>query len=239
MARPVFAAGAFFLLFCLLFPVVSAGGEGEVLFREDFDSLERWEPLTFPRIQRHSTYAVEPMDGGYCLRAESDNSASDLIFRGTFPVHEFPKVRWRWRADKVYAAGDAGTKKGDDYPLRLYVVFPFDPERAGFRERLTYRAARLLYGQYPPVSALNYIWANREHQSDVLPNAYARRSKMIILRGPEDVGIWQEEEVDILEDYRRVYGEDPPPQAGLAVMNDSDGTGDGCVSYIDFIEVRR
>lgn len=239
MARTVFAPGAFFLLLCLLLPGLSAGGEGDVLFREDFDSLERWDPLTFPRIRRHSTYSVEPMAGGYCLRAESDNSASGLIFRGTFPVHEFPRVRWRWRADKVYAAGDAGTKKGDDYPLRLYVVFPFDPERAGFRERLTYRAARLLYGQYPPVSALNYIWANREHQSDVLPNAYARRSKMIVLRGPEDVGFWQEEEVDILEDYRRVYGEDPPPQAGLAVMNDSDGTGDGSVSYIDFIEVRR
>jgi hypothetical protein len=55
MARPVFAAGAFFLLFCLLLPGVSAGGEGDILFREDFDSLERWEPLTFPRIQRHST----------------------------------------------------------------------------------------------------------------------------------------------------------------------------------------
>jgi hypothetical protein len=62
---------------------------------------------------------------------------------------------------------------------------------------------------------------------------------MIILRGPGDVGAWHEEEVNILEDYRRVYGEDPPPRAGLAIMNDSDGTGDGCVSYIDFIEVGR
>ena len=223
---------------CLCFPGLAAG-EGEVLFREDFGSLERWEPLTFPRITRHSTYDVVPVEGGYSLRAASDNSASGIVFRGTFPVYEYPKVRWRWKAEKVYAEGGAGTKKGDDYPIRLYVVFPFDPEGAGFRERLTYNAARLLYGKYPPQSALNYIWANREHESDILPNAYTRKARMIILRGPGDVGSWHDEEVDIVEDYRRAYGEDPPPLAGLAVMNDSDGTGDAGISFVDYIEVGR
>ena len=77
-------------------------------------------------------------------------------------MYEYPLLRWRWRADSVYRKGDARKKAGDDYPLRLYVLFPYDPGEASFGEKLVFEAARLLHGQYPPHSALNYIWANRE-----------------------------------------------------------------------------
>lgn len=225
----------------LLFTVFSltAAGEERVLLREEFDTLERWEPLTFPRIKKHSSYSVEPLEGGAALRAVSDNSASGIVLRGTFAVEDFPILRWRWKAESVYEAGDARTKEGDDYPLRLYLVFPFDPERANWREKISYKAARILYGKYPPQSALNYIWANREHEESILPNTFTKNAMMIILRGPGDVGSWHDEEVDIVADYRRAFGEDPPPRAGLAIMNDSDGTGESSVSYIDFIEVCR
>lgn len=46
------------------------------------------------------------------------------------------------------------------------------------------------------------------------------------------------EEVDVLSDYRRAFGTDPPGQAGLAVMNDSDDTGESSVSWLDDLEVR-
>ncbi len=232
----------FLTLAVLLFTVLHcppAGAEGENLLREEFDTLERWEPLTFPRIKKHSTYTIEPMEGGACLRTESEASASGIVLRGTFPVHEFPRLRWRWMAENVYEAGDARTKDGDDYPLRLYIVFPFDPGTASWREKVSYKAARILYGKYPPQSALNYIWANREHEEKILPNPFAKNAMMIILRGPGDVGTWQEEEVDIVADYRRAFGEDPPARAGLAIMNDSDGTGESSVSYVDYIEVCR
>jgi len=28
-------------------------------FREDFNSLDNWKPLTFPRIPRHSAYRIQ------------------------------------------------------------------------------------------------------------------------------------------------------------------------------------
>ena len=42
-----------------------------------------------------------------------------------------------------------------------------------------------------------------------------------------------------LEDYRRAFGEDPPAEASLAIMNDSDDTGQSAVSFVEFIEVFR
>ncbi|MCB2174033.1 DUF3047 domain-containing protein [bacterium] len=54
-----------------------------------------------------------------------------------------------------------------------------------------------------------------------------------------NVGSWQEETVNVYEDYLKVFGEPPPQVASLAIMNDSDNTGEAATSYIDFIEVRK
>jgi hypothetical protein len=37
----------------------------------------------------------------------------------------------------------------------------------------------------------------------------------------------------------KAFGEDPPSVANLAIMNDSDNTGESAVSYIDYIEIYR
>ena len=63
---------------------------------------------------------------------------------------------------------------------------------------------------------------------------------MIILEaGTEKVGQWVEEEVDIIEDYRKAFGTLPPQTASIAVMNDSDNTGERSISYVDYIEVYK
>ena len=216
---------------------VSGGESGGVCFREDFVSLESWKPLTFPRITRHSVYSIEKGKDQAVLRAESDASASGVVWLETFDIYECPRIRWRWKADRVYVKGDASRKSGDDYPLRIYVLFPYDASRAGIGDRIRYGAARVIYGEYPPLAALNYIWASREQGEEAIPNAYTERSMMIVTRGPADVGRWFTEEADVLEDYRRSFGEDPPPRAGLAVMNDSDDTGVSAISWIAVIEI--
>ncbi|MCK5347452.1 MAG: DUF3047 domain-containing protein, partial [Candidatus Heimdallarchaeota archaeon] len=71
-----------------------------------------------------------------------------------------------------YRNGNAKTKEGDDYPIRIYVIFKYDPKRAGFFEKLKYNSAKLVYGEYPPHSALNYIWANKEHKERIITSAY-------------------------------------------------------------------
>ena len=86
----------------------AAGGEGR-LFREDFEHLQRWEPLTFPKIKKHSLYAIEKTSDGGVLRTESDASASGLSWRGTYNIYEYPLIRWRWKAMGTYVKGDATT----------------------------------------------------------------------------------------------------------------------------------
>ncbi|TQV61529.1 MAG: DUF3047 domain-containing protein, partial [Halothiobacillaceae bacterium] len=100
------------------------------------------------------------------------------------------------------------------------------PDTLGFGERLGYEAARLLYGSAPPLGALNYIWARAEKPGEIIPNAYTRRAMMIVVRsGQAKAGQWLVETRNVREDYRRAFGEEPPPISGVAIMTDTDDTG--------------
>jgi len=106
--------------------------------------------------------------------------------------------------------------------------------------KIKYELIRLLYGRYPAHSVLNYIWANQPDDTDPVVSPFTDRSIMIPLQhGPQKVGRWMEETVNVLENYKRFFEGDPPPQAALAIMNDSDNTGESSTSYIQFIEVLK
>jgi hypothetical protein len=212
----------------------------QVLFREEFQDLSNWEPLTFPKIIKHSTYTIITEKGRSFLKAESHGSASAIIYRKTWNVYEYPHLRWKWKVDNVFKKGDIQDKSGDDYPIRVYVTFQYDPERATVEERLEYGIAKALYGKYPPHSTLNYVWTGQDIAERIITSPYTDRAKIIILEnGGSRIGMWVEETVNILDDYRAAFGKDPPQTAGIAIMNDSDNTGEMAVSYVEYIEVFR
>ena len=149
-------------------------------------------------------------------------------------------IRWRWKVSNVYSSGNALTKKGDDYPLRIYVMFKYDTKDPNVKKKFKYGLGKLLYGEYPPYSSLNYIWANREHSLRFIPNPYVKEAMMVPIRsGSTLTGQWLEEKRNILDDYRAAFGTDPPARAGLAFMNDSDNTGESSESWIDWIEIYK
>jgi hypothetical protein len=214
--------------------------EREVFLREDFDDIEDWKPLHFQNIKEHTEYSVVKEGDKAYLKADSNASASGIVFKIEFSAFEYSKVRWRWKVSNVFEKGNAKEKGGDDYPLRVYIIFKYNPEKASLGQKIKYGLARKIYGEYPPHSTLNYIWANRRHREHILTNKYADESKMIILQsGPDITGKWIEQEINIIEDYHRAFGSDPPETASLAIMSDSDNTKESAVSYIDFIEVYK
>jgi hypothetical protein len=207
-------------------------------FREEFNSLDNWKPLTFPRIPRQSTYKIQKEGENGILIAEADNSASGIICNRVFNIYKTSVIKWKWKISNIYKAGDEKKKSGDDYALRVYVVFKYDPQNAGIFERAQYNALKLIYGEYPPHSSINYIWANKKYSERILPNTYTAKTQMILLqKGSERAGVWIEERANALEDYRKAFGTEPPEEASIAVMSDADNTGEKATGYVDYIEV--
>jgi hypothetical protein len=200
---------------------------------------EGWEPLTFKKIPRHTRYALVRDGERWVLRAESEASASGLYRPLDLDPKVYRVIAWRWKVANVLEKADARTKAGDDYPARLYVAFRYDPDTASLWERTRYGAIRLLYGRYPPKGVLNYVWDSRLPPGTALDNAYTDRAKMIVVRsGPAEVGRWHEETRDLYADYRRLFGAEPPRIAGVAVMTDTDNTGERAVAWYDAITLR-
>jgi len=227
------------ILFCLA-GWLPAQAQQKVIIRENFATLDRWEPLTFPKIKKHSTYTLVKEGGKSILKAQSSSSASALVYRGTFNPFEYPVLSWRWKVIRMTDRGNPKEKSGDDYPIRVYVMFQYDPVRASLGDRLLYNAAKAFYGKYPPHSTLNYVWTGTGISDKYILSPYTDKVRMVVLeRGKDHAGQWIEESVNILDDYRKVFGHEPPAVAGLAVMSDSDNTGTEAEAYLDFIEVSR
>jgi hypothetical protein len=185
-----------------------------------------WQPLEFRKIERRTRYALVRDGDAVVLRADADASASGVVHRLDGPAAARPMLSWRWKIADVVGAGDPRRKDGDDYAARVYVTFRYDPSRVSAVERAKYALAKQLDGEYPPHAGLTYVWDARLPPGTVLPNAYTDRVRMIVVRsGGAEAGRWVAETRNVLEDYRRAFGEEPPPVSGIAVMTDTDQTG--------------
>ena len=211
----------------------------KIFFREDFNNLDSWRTVNVSNKPEHTKYTIEKSNDSSYLKAESNKSVLALAYKEEFNVYTYPKVRWRWKVSNIYQNVNPETKDGDDYAIRVYVAFKYDSKApSSIGQRLKYGLINTMYGEYPPQATLNYVWANSESQKTILTSPYSDTIKLIALeKGGKKVGTWQDEEIDIIQDYRKAFGADPPQMGFIAVMNDSDNTGQSSVSYIDFIEV--
>jgi len=160
------------------------------------------------------------------VRAESTAGASGLTYKlGGSPARR-PLLRWRWKVAAPLAAHPERERGGDDFAARVYVTFRYDPTRADALTRAKYALAKKIHGAYPPHGGLAYVWSSTEAVHATWPNPYTDRVQMVAVRtGAGEVGRWLSEERDVLEDYRAVFGEEPPELEGVALMTDTDQTG--------------
>ena len=202
-----------------------------------------WVPLTFRNVTAHTRYALVSDGGVTVLGAESEKSASGLIRRfddAKVELKDYPILKWRWKVGNVVKAADIATKEGDDYPARVYVTFRYDPERAGLGMRMQYGLAKSLYGEYPPHAGINYVWDGKAAVGTMRPNAYTERAMMFVVEsGARRVGQWVEVERNVYEDYKRAFNEEPPPVSGIAVMTDTDQTGEAARAWYGDIVLRK
>lgn len=181
-----------------------------------------WQSLRFPRVERASRYQPVDLDGVRAVRAESECSASALVLPvKNVELRRTPLLRWRWYVERQLDLANERQKGGDDFAVRLYVMFRFEPERASWLERARRRVAEVLYGQDLPGNTINYVWSSREPAGSVWDNPYAASSKMVSL-GAGPLPEWRSEEVDVWSDYRRLFGTDPAGLIAVALMSDSD-----------------
>lgn len=199
-----------------------------------------WKPLLFRNINKHTAYSIIEDNGSHAVMAVAEASASGLVREIKINPAEYPVVRWKWKIQNILKKGDVSRKEGDDYPARLYITFEYDPGKFGLLEKSKYEMARLIYGQYPPHAAINYIWESRSPVGTMVPNPYTNRTMMFVVEsGGEKLNKWIDEERNVYEDYRRAFGEEPSMISGVAIMTDTDNTGETATAYFGDIRFEK
>jgi hypothetical protein len=141
------------------------------------------------------------------VKATSNNAASGLIYQIEYDPRKYPYITWNWKVDNIISTGDASRKSGDDYGGRIYVVFP-----SFF---------------FWKTKAINYIWANKLQKNKAVPNPYTSNDIMISVEsGSSNTGKWMTETRNIYKDYVRVFDKEPPKVGAIAIMTDTDNTGE-------------
>jgi len=177
---------------------------------DDFSSgiKPTWKSKSFKGVTEY-TWTREDNRG--FVKAVSRGTASGLYHPIEFEPHRYPYLTWQWKVDTIPAGGDASRRSGDDYGARIYVIFP-----SFF---------------FWNTRAINYVWATKLPKGEVLPNPFTSNSMMISVEsGPAETGKWLSETRNIYEDYKRVFGKEPPLVGAIAIMTDTDNTGESAAA---------
>ncbi|MDR9364107.1 MAG: DUF3047 domain-containing protein [Balneolaceae bacterium] len=87
---------------------------------------------------------------------------------------------------------------------------------------------------------MNYIWANKSEAGSIHPIPYTDWVQVLSVQfGNEKAGTSQSEKRNIPEDYRAVFGEQPPAITGIQIMTDSDNTGEYARAGYEKIILRK
>lgn len=230
-----------FSIACFLFFLFAESfGHDAVFMRENFDTHGNWEHYSLFDDVQPTKYTFEKKGRETYLKAESKASSSALLCKIPFDVYAYPNIRWRWKVDNVYERENLETKAGNDAPARVCILFEYDPQKAGLFQRIRYSLAKKKIGEYPPDSGLCYAWASRAYKKRAFRDPKWKIVQTVILEhGAERVGTWREATVNAMEDYQRAFRKSPPARARIAIMNDSNNTGEASISYFTSLEVFR
>jgi len=173
------------------------------------EDLSGWNDKPF---KGKTTYELAKNDEKNVLKAHSVKAASGLIKKLSVDSKKFPILRWSWKIEHTLKKEDIKTKKGDDFAARVYVVFP-----------------RTFFWR---MRAINYVWAAKMPKDSFAPSPYTSNSIIVAVEsGDEKVGTWVSEERNIYEDYKKMFGEEPPLLGGIAILTDTDNTQDEVTAY--------
>jgi hypothetical protein len=200
-----------------------------------------WRPYRLMRLKNLTEYRLTPVEGGgIAMMAIADSSASGLQYDTVVDPKEYPYLSWSWKVPGNMAASNNTLARLEDSPARVIVTFEGGRDQLSDGEQINYDLAVALTGNELPYATIMYVCDSQLPVGAIIPHHFSRRVQMVVTgSGREKSGRWERETVNLLEDYRRIFGEDPPRVISVGIMSDSDNTGTRTIAYYGDIRFHR
>jgi hypothetical protein len=246
MRSSAFLAAIVLLAGCASSPdeaLVWSAGLARSLARETGDVIEvaqfsRWQPYLVLRGNAPTVYRVVERDGMTVLEADAEEGGSGLYRKIRIDPSRHPILEWRWQ---VPAEPDTRVEVSSRASplLRLSLAFHGDPGRLDFEDRAKLRLAKVLTVNGLPYASLLYVWMYAAPVDTVLHSPHTDRVRMIVVEsGVQRIGEWVTIRRNVLEDYRRAFGEEPDDIVAVGLMTDPGDDGSRRRSFYGDITFR-
>ena len=144
-------------------------------------------------VTAHETYMIQEEDGVSFLRAKK---ASQRVYtkQMTWNPKTHPILVWRWRLQAV--------PDGEEFIAAIYPSLDTDL-------------------MFIPVNT-KYVWSATLPVGSMKEGGMFSSTEMVIRSGPEPIGEWVEERVNVYEDFLKIHNHEPAPLAwGISLLGGS------------------
>ena len=160
-----------------------------------------WKPR---KEEGRPVYTIREEDGRRFLHAASRGIGIQAGREVAWDLDAYPILTWSWRAVEFPKGSDERKSSTNDSAVSVYALFP---------------------GAMGTVKSVKYIWSRIVPVGTRLTSSAGSTQVRVLRSGSDQAGQWVEEQADVREDYRKLFGVDKPPKpAGIAVLTDSDDT---------------
>jgi hypothetical protein len=167
-------------------------------------------------------FRIETQGGRKVLHIKSQDDSSTISKEAKVDVKDRPILEWSWQAVTLPKGGDGRKSATDDQAAQLYVTFPRFPQAV--RSRI-----------------ISYLWDTTAPAGAIFKSEKTGLVTYVVVRsGPAEAGKWVAESRNVLEDYKKIYGEAPGENAGaISISIDSNDTHSSAESYFGEILFRK
>jgi Protein of unknown function (DUF3047) len=203
------------LLFVLLILGAASGvraAEGGIVIA-DFSTwiVPRGMPPSWELKVKSGKAAFEVMREGDipALHLKSMDSSYSVQGKVNVDVKRYPILSWKWKVTQLPKGGDFRRSKSDDQAAQLFLAFT-------------------------ETKAIVYIWDTTAPQGlmeSTSPVPFMTVKVVVVRSGPAELGKWVTETRNVYEDYKKLYGDEPPVVKGIRFQINSQHTKTSAESY--------
>lgn len=177
---------------------------------------------------RNYLYRIMENEGNKFLRYEGTsakhinlplvNKDKDNIYN--INIYETPILSWKVRAHNLPNNANEKSSDRNDSVASVYVVF--DMGRVALVKKVP--------------KSIRYTWSTTLDKGATGSKLFGNQQIIVVKSGKKDTGEWITFERNLVEDYRRRFG-DSPPKTPLAILILSDGNSTGSFVKADYDDI--
>ncbi len=156
-----------------------------------------------------AVFAVVKDGDVHALHLKSADTSFSIQKEVKVDVKQYPVLSWKWKVTKLPTGGDFRKSKTDDQAAQLFLAFS-------------------------KTKAIVYIWDTSAPQGlmeDAPAPPFMSIKAVVVRSGSTETGKWITETRNVYEDYKKLYGEEPPVVAGMRLQINSQHTETSAESY--------